>query len=82
MQRTRSKGNNRWPTIRSQCCSASRQAQTNITCIWSRWFSGSGVGAVIGLSAAAGECGAGGPGGAGVASQVHPIVDGQREEYK
>ncbi|GKB19464.1 hypothetical protein Tco_0853387 [Tanacetum coccineum] len=44
---------------------------------------GSGVGVVIGLSAAAaGHGGAGGPGGEVLAVKVHPILDGQREEYK
>ncbi|GJX68825.1 hypothetical protein Tco_0304552 [Tanacetum coccineum] len=35
-----------------------------------------------GLSVAAGEGGAGDTGGAGVATKVHPILDGQGEEYK
>ncbi|GJT16778.1 heat stress transcription factor B-4-like protein [Tanacetum coccineum] len=61
---------------------ASRQVQQTEPTVGQDGSSGSGAGAVIGLSAAAGECGAGGPGGAGVASQVYPIVDGQREEYK
>ncbi|GKE12405.1 hypothetical protein Tco_1415956, partial [Tanacetum coccineum] len=48
-------------------CSASRQAQQTEPAVGQ---DGSGAGAVIGLSAAAGEGGAGDPGGAGVASQV------------
>ncbi|GJU90391.1 putative transposase, mutator type, MULE transposase domain protein [Tanacetum coccineum] len=49
--------------------SASRQAQQTEPAVGQDGSGGSSVGAVIGLSAAAGEGGAGDPGGAGVASQ-------------
>ncbi|GJW56748.1 crooked neck-like protein 1, partial [Tanacetum coccineum] len=49
--------------------SASRQAQQTEPAVGQDGSGGSGAGVVIGLSAAAGEGGAGDPGGAGVASQ-------------
>nr|GEW04551.1 hypothetical protein [Tanacetum cinerariifolium] len=49
--------------------SASRQAQQTKPAVGQDGLGGSGAGAVIGLSAAAGEGGAGDPGGVGVASQ-------------
>ncbi|GJX20204.1 hypothetical protein Tco_0222881 [Tanacetum coccineum] len=50
--------------------SASRQAQQTKHAVGQDGSDGSGAGVVIGLSAAAGEGGAGDPGGAGVASKV------------
>ncbi|GKE62094.1 retrotransposon-related protein, partial [Tanacetum coccineum] len=48
--------------------SASRQAQQTEPVVGQDGSGGSGAGAVIGLSTAAGECSVGGPGGASVAS--------------
>ncbi|GKC64558.1 hypothetical protein Tco_1097156 [Tanacetum coccineum] len=61
MQRTRSKDNNRWQQSEANG-SASGQAQQTEPAVGQDGSGGSGVGAVIGLSAA-------GEGGAGVASQ-------------
>nr|GEY66155.1 hypothetical protein [Tanacetum cinerariifolium] len=60
--------------------SASRQVQQTEPTVGQDGSGGSGAGAIIGLSVAAGEGGVGDPGGAGVASQVSQTRNGDERE--